>query len=80
MMLHSCAERNWQIIRCDKRATYEIVKGKFSMTSFMWQVLFAKCTCVYAKFFHDKFSYDKFYLLVWMCQKKVFIAAMTEKL
>jgi hypothetical protein len=29
---------------------------------------------------YDKFSYDKFYLLVWTCQKKVFIAAMTEKL
>jgi hypothetical protein len=28
---------------------------------------------------YDKFPYDKFYLLVWTCQKKVFIAAMTEK-
>jgi hypothetical protein len=29
---------------------------------------------------YDKFSHDKFNLLVWTCQKKVFIAAMTEKL
>jgi hypothetical protein len=29
---------------------------------------------------YDKFSYDKFYLLVWTCQKKVFIAAIAEKL
>jgi hypothetical protein len=32
--------------------------------------------CVYMQ----QIFYDKFYLLVWMCQKKVFIAAMTEKL
>jgi hypothetical protein len=29
---------------------------------------------------YDKFSCDKFYLPVWTCQKKVYIAAMTEKL
>jgi hypothetical protein len=27
---------------------------------------------------YDKFSYDKFYLL-WTCQKKVFIATMTDE-
>jgi hypothetical protein len=30
--------------------------------------------------FYDKFLCDKFYFLVWTCQKKVFTAAMTEKL
>jgi hypothetical protein len=34
---------------------------------------------IYAANLYDKFSYDKFYLLVWSCQKKVFIATVTEK-
>jgi hypothetical protein len=29
---------------------------------------------------YEKFSHDKFYLLVWTCQKKVFIVAMAEKI
>jgi hypothetical protein len=55
--------------------------SKFSMTSFYVTSFICQVhVCICNKFFYDKFSYDKFYLLVWMCQKKVFIAAMTEKL
>jgi hypothetical protein len=54
-------------------------RASFLWQLFMWQVLFAKCTCVYATNFIWQVSYDKFYLLVWTCQKKVFIAAMTRQ-
>ena len=33
-----------------------------------------------ARVYMQQILYDKFYLLVWTCQKKEFIAAVTEKL
>jgi hypothetical protein len=48
---------------------------------FLCDKFYLPSACVYMQqILYNKFSYDNFYLLVWTCQKKVFIAAMTEKL
>jgi hypothetical protein len=70
MLLHSCAERNWQIIRCDKRATYEIVKAGYRQASFLWQVLCDKFYLPSARVYMQSFSMTSFHMtsFIYWCE------------